>query len=127
MSPEGTPQKSAVQYIQVLRPLMMAQPYLQNRPLPIPSDISMEAKPIQKATIQPAYTKSSPLIGAHSVPLTAYSRAQSPPPREMSLNMYEYMPAASSRVSTTVLSPWMNQLMPSNYFQMRHREMAQRA
>jgi hypothetical protein len=41
----------------------------------------------------------------------------------MSLNMNEYMPAASSRVSTTVLSPRMNPYMTSNVFQM----MAQRA
>lgn len=126
LSPDGTPKQTAVQYIQVLRPLSMIPPqtYLKPQPLPTPSDISIEAKPIQKATIplvQSAYKKSKPstsLIGAHS-----YSYPVTSQPREISLNMNEYMPAASSRVSTTVLSPWSKKLMPLNHFQM----MTQRA
>lgn len=126
LTPEGTPKQSAIQYIQVLRPLNMMppQPYLAPRPLPTLSEISMEAKPIQKSiplSVPSSYTNSSP-IGAHSTQLTSYSRA-STPHREMSLNMNEYMPAASSRVSTMVLSPRANPYMTLNKFQ----TMAQRA
>jgi hypothetical protein len=91
-----------------------------------PNDFQTEAK---VNLFAPPNMKSS-LIGAHSIPLTSYSRPLSAP--DMNLNMNEYMPtAAASRVSTTIFNPnTMLQtvadkmgFMPSNKFQM----MAQRA
>lgn len=101
------PKQSTVQYIQLLRPLMMlpAPPqFIQQRP----DDIQTEAK---VNLFAPPHIKSS-LIGAHSIPLTSYSRPLSAAAAgatsshaDMSLNMNEYMPAASSRVSTTIFNP----------------------
>lgn len=109
--------------------------FLQPRPIMMPDDIPTSAteSKVQFNPFIPNHMKSS-IIGAHSVPLSAYSARplSSSSPDMMSLNMNEYMPtAASSRISTTIFNP--NSLintvadkmgfMPSNNFQM----MAQRA
>lgn len=105
--------------------MMLPPQFIQPRPMS--DDIQTEAKVNPFA---PPHIKSS-LIGAHSIPLSSYSRPLSATP-DMSLNMNEYMPAAaSSRVSTTILNPNAMitavadkmRFMPTNHFQM----MAQRA
>ncbi|KAL7036142.1 hypothetical protein ACKWTF_008714 [Chironomus riparius] len=115
LSPEGMPKQTAVQYVQLLRPVMMvpSQPYLP--PQSISMDIQTEtAKPIfTKPTIIPyrSYSKpSSTIIGAHSAPLTSYIQSDSrplikQPELDITLNMNEYVPAASSRISTSILTP----------------------
>lgn len=124
LSSQGASQQSGIQYIQLLRPLMMlpsAPSYLQARP--ISSDSRVEMKPASNPFMP--QIKSS-IIGAHSVPLTTFSRAFT---RDTSLNMNEYMPVASSRVSTTLYNPnaipsYMMGYKPTNHYQMM---MAQRA
>lgn len=118
LSPDGIPHKTAVQYIQLLRPLMVVQP----RPV---NDFSIEPKTTNNVFMP--QIKSS-LIGAHSIPLTSYSRPS--PQTDITLNMNEYVPDASSRMSTTTFYPksmMMNDViqgfMPTTHYQM----MAQRA
>ena len=74
--------------------LPAAPPYLQARP--INSDNQVEMKPANSYSFMPQMKSS--IIGAHSVPLTTFSR----PTHDMSLNMNEFMPIASSRASTTL-------------------------
>lgn len=118
------PKQNGIQYVQLLRPLMMlpsAPQYLQARP--ISSETQNEMKPTSSYPFMPQIKSS--IIGAHSVPLTTFSR----PTHDMSLNMYEYMPAASSR-STTLYNPnaiannGMGGYKQQNY---HHQMMAQRA
>ena len=113
LSPEGMPQQTAFQYVQLLRPLMVvpqSQPYLP--PRSISMDIQTEIEP-PKPTLNPyrSYSKpSSMIIGAHSAPLTSYIQSDprpliKQPEQDIALNMNEYVPAASSRISTSILTP----------------------
>ena len=115
LSPEGIPKQSAVQYVQLLRPVMMvpSQPYLP--PRSISMDIQTEKTPtiVTKPTMIPyrSYLKpSSTIIGAHSAPLTSYIQSDprpliKQPELDIALNLNEYVPAASSRISTSILTP----------------------
>jgi hypothetical protein len=126
LSPEGVPQQSSVQYIQLLRPVMMvpAQNYMPIKPKAEP----VTEKPTTTSTAKPLsskhwmnpygpYSRQHPLIGSHvgsySSPLTSYQPRPLPSQKPSSslglgfdfgLNMNEFLPSASALVSS-FLSP----------------------
>jgi hypothetical protein len=84
-------------------------------PQSVSMDTQTEAAPTitTKATLIPYryyQQPSSTIIGAHSAPLTSYIQSDprpliKQPELDIALNMNEYVPAASSRISTSVSSP----------------------
>lgn len=121
LSPEGTPQQAAVQYIQLLRPVMMVptSPYVpaKSNPSfePTQTTLPISSSPKPSASLQNffgSYSRHS-LAGAYSSPHTSYfqtnprlfenSQKQTQP--EIGLNMNEYLPSASSQHFTAVLAP----------------------
>lgn len=149
LSPEGTPRQASVQYIQLLRPIMMvpAQPYMSAKPLNEP--------PVQTTTV--AATTYKPIVSnKHQVmmlnPYGPYLRQPQTAPYaspiipsyyqtnpmqmesqksafELGLNMNEYMPSASSHHSTAVLAPrsGMSSQSPYAYRSNQFQARAQRA
>jgi len=85
------------------------------QPQSVSMDIQTETAPpiITKPTMIPNryYSKpSTTIIGAHSAPLTSYIQSDprpliKQPELDIALNMNEYVPAASSRISTSISSP----------------------
>ena len=63
LSSEGTPQQAAVQYIQLLRPIMMvpAQPYLPAKPQPVESQPQTYTQSQHLTTLQP-FSPPSPSV-----------------------------------------------------------------
>lgn len=128
LSPQGTPQQTPVQYIQLLRPIMMvpAKPYQPAKPL---GDLQTQnqSQLTSDASSPPPYSTTKPsawnpytpfnrqaLVGSYSSQYTSYNpRPVIPQANHMSqmnqqlafdigLNINEYMPSASSQVSSVV-------------------------
>lgn len=150
LSPEGTPQQAAIQYIQLLRPVMMvpAKPYLPGKPHTVEpqaptftqSQVQTTSLPSPTASPQPQqhpwspyglYTRQSPM-GSYSSQLTSYNPRPAMiqrPSYDLGLNMNEYVPSASAQVAT-VLAPrssMMSSYSPYNYKPNKFQAMAQRA
>lgn len=154
LSPEGTPQQASVQYIQLLRPVMMvpASPYMPAKPNPNPNfELNPSFEPIQtplpiSSTPKPSaslhnffgsYSRHAH-VGAYSSPHTSYfqtnprlfENSQKPVQPEIKLNMNEYMPSASSQHFSAVLAPrssMISSLSPYAYNPTKFQTRAQRA
>lgn len=121
LSEEGIPQQTAVQYIQLLRPVIMvpSSPYLPAKPntehpIQPTSAAPASSKPVaftnsnKPSLLNPygPYTRQPQLIDAYSSPHTSYNPRpvmQNRPTFDMALNMNEYMPSASSQMA--ILAP----------------------
>lgn len=122
LSPEGTPQQTAVQYIQLLRPFMMvpATPYMPAKPntsyeLDVKTTLPVSSSPKPFVPVHNPYRTFSnyPLVvGSYSSPQNSYfqtnprllEKPKKPSQSDMGLNMNEYMPSASSQ-HMSVLAP----------------------
>lgn len=107
LSPQGTPHQSAIQYIQLLRPIMMvpASPYLPAKPQNIPQSESQPQTTPPPA--QPKQNMMSPygpymrqsLVGSYSSPYASYLHSNpiplesQKPAFDLGLNTNEYMPS----------------------------------
>lgn len=118
LSPQGVPQQAAVQYIQLLRPIMMvpAQPYQPPRPMPeihAPSTVPPTPKPTQEPPVRSStefhhpYGPYSRHALSHSSHMPSYMRPQHKPSSffdlGFNLNLNEFLPSASSIAA--VLAP----------------------
>lgn len=151
LSSQGTPQQAAVQYIQLLRPIMMvpAQPYQQPKPLgdlksqgQSQSTLAATSPPLSSSTKPSAWSPYTPfnrqsLVGSYSSQYTSYNprpvltqvnQMNQRPAFDIGLNMNEYMPSASSQVSS-VLAPRssMASYSPYAYKPTKYQTLAQRA
>lgn len=143
LSPQGTPQQSNIQYIQLLRPLMMvpASPYLppkhismtQPQPQSPTQTTSIPASPSTKQHMLNPYGPYSrqPLLGSYSNKQLSYLHSNPRPPQkhpsfDMGLNLNEYLPSASSLISA-VLSPRSSVTSHAQYKPTKFQAMAQRA
>lgn len=123
MSPEGISRHTGIQYVQLLRPVMLvpAQPYQPARSVEIQTESPITSQPTY-SYYGSSFKPSNSIIGAHSVPLTSYVQSNAKPlitstttESNLDLNMNEYIPAASSRVASFVSPklPSMTGLKPS--------------
>lgn len=142
LSPEGTPQQASVQYIQLLRPVMMVpgQPYNSAKPLQVTNpqfQTTTSSPPLRPSYLNPygPYMQQPP-VGAYSSPYTSYLKSNpiplesQKPTYEMGLNMNEYVPSASSHHLSAVLSPRINIAGPISPYAFRptkFQTIAQRA
>lgn len=142
LSQQGTPQQN-IQYIQLLRPLMMvpASPYLPPKHISLTQPqqqsptqtTSIPASPPTKHHMLHPYGPYSrqPLQGSFSTKQLSYLHSNPRPPQkqpsfDMGLNLNEYLPSASSIISA-VLSPRSSITSQPQYKPTKFQALAQRA
>lgn len=147
LSANGIPTQTAVQYIQLLRPIMMvpASPYQSAKP----ASTYQPAKPVAEyltqtttAPITPSPKQfssygpySRPVVGSFSSHYPSYLQSNprplmsQQPSYDMGLNMNEYMPAASNRINSILAarSSMTSALSPYAYAHSKYQQLAQRA
>lgn len=140
LSPEGIPRQAAVQYIQLLRPIMMvpAQPYLPAKPLVEPLIQTTTAAPTKHPTMsmlnpygpylrqQQASSYSSPIIPSYYQSNPRHLESQKPD-FDLGLNMNEYVPSASSHQYSAAPRSGMSSMSPYAYRPTTFQARAQRA
>ncbi|KAG5680781.1 hypothetical protein PVAND_010267 [Polypedilum vanderplanki] len=144
LSPEGMPKQSAVQYVQLLRPLMMvpAQSYhalrsMSTTTMPIETATTTMDTKLQSIQINPygPFLKTSnTLVGAQSAPLLSFFNSNPRPlttptvqASNIGLNTNEYIPSASSRIVTSVIPPQVPNISMTAFKPSSYPIMAQRA
>lgn len=146
LSPEGIPRQAAVQYIQLLRPIMMvpAQPYLPAKPLVEPQIQTTTSSATTTPTKHPAMSMLNPYgpylrpqqAASYSSPIIPSYYQSNPrqlesqkPDFDLGLNTNEYVPSASSHQYSAVLAPrsGVSSMSPYAYRPTTFQARAQRA
>lgn len=137
LSANGIPSQTAVQYIQLLRPIMMvpATPYQSPKPVyerPTETTPPPLPKPLALNSYAP-YSRPS-VVGSYSSNYPSYHQSNPRPVSsqqssyDFGLNLNEYMPSASNRVNTVLArSSMTSSLSPYAYNPTNYQQMAQRA
>ncbi|CRK97194.1 CLUMA_CG010591, isoform A [Clunio marinus] len=143
LSPNGTPHHTSIQYVQLIRPVMMipAKPYLPAKPL---TDIKTSAKPSPTYKPKPfihtsygPYLRSS-INAAYSSPIPVFFKndlqqgTTRRPLIDFGLNLHEYLPSfetLSQHISSILSSrsSAASQLSPHSYNPTKFQRPAQRA
>lgn len=141
LSANGIPTQTAVQYIQLLRPIMMvpASPYQSAKPVAehLTQTTTAPISPTPKQAQFSSYGHYSrpALVGSYSSQYPSYLQSNPRPVQkqqssyDMGLNMNEYMPSASNRINSVLAarSSMFSMLSPYTYAHSKYQQLAQRA